>query len=107
MTRTIPVCSGQLISATITQSAGPSSPLLFQFMGARRTKTFASGQTVPGATQPNYVTVPRDSHEVLITVTPLPGGVITKTAVERLGFGMCTAAIAERARSLSLEHPRR
>lgn len=83
------MCPGEIISATVTQRSGPTpAVLLIQFPGAPLQQSYAPGQGVPGATQPNYVTVPAGAHEAVITINSLFGAaIVTHASVERVGPG--------------------
>ncbi len=86
LVRTVPACPGQLLAITASETAGgPSVPIQIQFPGGLTNEALAWGQTVPGATQPTYATVPPGSHGATITLLPPAATALTHVTVGRFG----------------------
>jgi hypothetical protein len=86
LARQVAVCPGQTLDVAVTQGAsGLPSPVAITFPGASPYEAFAPSQTVPGATQPTYATVPAGAREASVAIYPVAGATITKATIGLYG----------------------
>ncbi len=85
VTRTVPVCAGETLAVSVTQTGGSSSPVLVQFIGGNPHDDVQSGQAVAGTNQRIYATAPPGATSANVTISPIDGAEISSANIGRLG----------------------
>jgi hypothetical protein len=85
VTRIVPVCDGETLAVTVTQTAGgPASPVLIGFGGTNPPTDAQPGGTLPGLTQVIYATAPPGASSASIIVSPIGGAQVSSLSVGSL-----------------------